>query len=192
MANDDVRVHRVGYAPGSGPNWPETCAECWGRFRAVAEKAAFAVVGCNETSEDIASEVFFSLLKTEPTEAREFSRQYFAKAARNRALNWIETQERQRGKLERLSSECRPGIPRPEEDLERARVRRLVREEVSQLRGRRYTVAWMSWVEGRSLREIAETLGVGVKRVERHRQAARRALEARLRTRLRGGGGGTD
>lgn len=55
-----------------------------------------------------------------------------------------------------------------------------MRDAIASLEGRTREVAWLTWVEGMSRPEIAAATGIGVKRVERYRQAARRQLEVIL------------
>lgn len=167
--------------PGHGTRateWPVLCESYFLRYSEEVREAARAVLGPRPACDDIVQEVFLRLLGN-PT-AFPLSKRYFRVAGRNAALNHLRSQGRADALARRLVP--RPPIP-PEGPLERLQSeqrRRRVAEAIETLPPRCRAVARRTWLQGWSAAQVANDLGMTVKRVERHRATARERLRIAL------------
>ena len=162
--------------------WPALCESYFLRYSGEVREAARAVLGPRPACDDIVQEVFLRLLGN-PT-ALPLSKQYFRVAGRNAALNHRRCQGRADALTRRLDQ--RPPTPSmaPLERLVVEERRRRVAEAIETLPPRCRAVARRTWLQGWSAGQVANDLGLTIKRVERHRAIARDRLRAALATLL--------
>jgi RNA polymerase sigma factor (sigma-70 family) len=172
--------------------------KCYELRAPVVERAARAILGPGADCEDVVQEVFLRLMRERDRyNPEDLTVHFFRTAGRNLALNVLRrrrTRQRVRSALER---ESRRPASRPDRELATAEALARVSEAMESLPRRTREVARMTWLEGRTCRQIAATLGIGVKRVERHRQIARVRLvivlgDIESRERQAGGSAGAE
>lgn len=161
------------------------------RYREVVRQAAMLVLACEADAEDVTHDVFTRLLARRPSlPEREFTRAYFCRAGYRAALNVLRARASERSMKERFKQVIRPAPPGPDRLLGRRELMREVITALDELPDRRRKVARLSLVDQCTAAEVAKELGIGVKRVERHRRKIREFLLGRLQAlgvRPRGG-----
>jgi RNA polymerase sigma factor (sigma-70 family) len=168
-------------------NLPEIEAEPGGTRRAhdrailrlwhIAERAAVEVLGDHDRSQDVASRVLRRLLSSKASDGIvRLGEKYFRAAGRTEALALLRRARRRAGLLAQVAGKARARpVPR-RADFAFADTLRRLGEWTECLPPRTSEVARLTWFEGWTAREIADELGLAVKRVERHRRLARERL----------------
>jgi RNA polymerase sigma factor (sigma-70 family) len=168
---DSIRFH-------GGPSAPDDAQgrALLGRWT-VAERSAFGVLGCPALSQDIASTILARVLAARGIEELLRLREaYFESAGRNEARKVLRNAKRREEILSLHADELRRHPQRPDEVFEVAERQRWIHTGTERLPPRTAKIARLSWLEGWTAVRIAEELGIGVKRVERHRKLARQRL----------------
>jgi RNA polymerase sigma-70 factor (ECF subfamily) len=136
-------------------------------------------VRSREAAVEIVHDVFLAVWRARAELAlHEGLRAYLYAATRNRALDWLAREEgpcrwgdREAGRAADVGADVgadgvADGVAEAVADAERAEVLRAVLQAIEEMPERRRVVCSLRWREGRSLAEIALSLGISQKTVE--------------------------
>ena len=151
---------------------------------------AFRHVRSREAAVEIVHDVFLALWRgRDELEVRGGVRAYLYAATRNRALDWLAREEvrrrwgdREAGRAADVGAEVgADGVAEAVAEAERAEVLRAVLQAIEEMPERRRVVCSLRWREGRSLAEIALSLGISQKTVETQLSRGLKELRERFR-----------
>ncbi|MBO9572329.1 MAG: sigma-70 family RNA polymerase sigma factor [Chitinophagaceae bacterium] len=136
-----------------------------------------------EAAGDIAVETFISLIKTQP----EFStveklKSWLFTTAYHKSLNLIRQNRRRNAALKQLQTEeiQKPGEEAYDQALIRSEAIKIIYREIEKLPPQIRQVIKLSFVEGKSVKEIAGELGTAVQTVQNQKTRGLQLLKAAL------------
>lgn len=155
--------------------------QAYNRYSAVVTSEALAIVGCVSIARDLAHKVFARLvLNHSHRDIRDLGESYFRSAGRLQALQYLRDRAREQRAMQHYANEPRKTPEQPYRATERAELRSAIEAAIERLPHQSGVVARLSWVDQLTVPEIAAILGIGEKRVQRHRKTARERLQSWL------------
>lgn len=149
------------------------------RYQRAAYFAALSVTGRHEDAEDVAQEAFMvALERIEDCRNPARFAGWFLTIVRNRARNVIRREQLREG--EALPVSLASGIPGPDRELGRTRLREDLERALGRLSEVRRQVVLLHDLEGWKHREIARALGIPPGTVRSHLHFARKTLREDL------------
>lgn len=170
---------------GAGPAaaWDEAAFEALFRLHYSALCGfIYRFVRSRDTAEELVQDVFASMWANRHSlDVRTSVKAYLFRAARNRALNWIEHQGVTRAWAERaLADPPESASDLPGSRLEAAELRDRVHRALDVLPARCRLVLRLRYLEQMTHAEVAEAMGISIKGVENQLGRGLKALRAHL------------
>ncbi len=151
-------------------------------FYAPLCKAVYNIVFDRDAAEDIVQDVFVKVWhKRDRLDLSQSVKAYLYRSAFNTALNYLEKNKKKVMLDDVLLSRTNQSSNLTEESLNYQEIEQKISEAIAQLPPRCRAVFTMSRFEEMSYQEIAQTLGISVKAVEKQISKALQQLRKRLR-----------